>query len=267
MGFELDRIMKQYGVNIPGVVNYSGAAAPSVPTAPTGERPVSSDLTDKAALAKIEAYDKQLADFNAFKADPAAFNEMARKYQLDQKSYDTYKTDYQNRLQNTPMYLQSQFDTGYGRTASTTPTGSAMRIEADKPGGIGIDQANRNIQNWFAQNPGASASDINAAKTQFKVTDADIRNAMGSDFKYGDGQYAGYGSNMARSALGPGGIGMDQVKTNINKYVTDNPYATTAQIKAEGDKWGVSNKDMYDATGSYYANQLRDLLMAQCLCQ
>jgi hypothetical protein len=81
---------------------------------------------------------------------------------------------------------------------------------------------------------------------------------MGSDFRYGDGQFAGYGSNMERSARGPGGIGMDQVKTNINQYITDNPYATTAQIKAEGDKWGVSNKDMYNATGSYYGNQLKN---------
>jgi len=175
MGFELDRIMKQYGVSTPGVVNYSGAAAPSVPTAPTGERPTGDD---DAAKARQAAYDKQLADANAYKADPSAFNEMARKYQLDQKSYDTYKTDYQNRLQNTPMYLQSQFDTGYGRTASTTPTGSVMREYADKPGGIGIDQANRNIQNWFAQNPGASAADINAAKKEWSLTDADIRNAM-----------------------------------------------------------------------------------------
>jgi hypothetical protein len=190
--------------------------------------------------------------------DAAAFGEQMRKYGLDQKSYDTYKTDYQNRLSNTPMYLQGQFDTGYGRTASTTPTGSAMRAFADKPGGIGVDQANRNIQNYFAQNPSASAADVAAAKKQWDVTDADIRNAMGSDFRYGDGQSAGYGSNMERSARGPGGIGMDKANSNINKYIADNPYATTAQIKAEGDKWGVSNKDMYNATGSYYGNQLKN---------
>jgi hypothetical protein len=80
-----------------------------VPTTPAGTRPAGEDAAAKAAQG---TYDKQLADFNAYKADPAAFNETMRKYGLDQKSYDTYKTDYQNRLQNTPMYIQSQFDTG-----------------------------------------------------------------------------------------------------------------------------------------------------------
>jgi hypothetical protein len=254
MGFELNRIMKQYGVSTPGVINYSGAAAPSVPTAPTGERP---EGDDSAAKARQSAYDKQLADFNTYKTDPSAFNEMARKYLLDQKSYDTYKADYQNRLSNTPMYLQSQFDTGYGTMASTTPTGSVMRDYADKPDGIGVDRANINIQNWFAQNPSASAADIAAAKAEWSVTDADIKNAMGSGFKYGDGKPAGYGSDMARYALGPGGIGMDAANNNIKKYLADNPYATTAQIKAEADRWGVENKDMYNATGSYHGNQLK----------
>jgi hypothetical protein len=253
MGFELNRIMKQYGVSTPGMANYSGADAPTVPKAPTGDRPTGDDDAAKAAQT---AFDKQKADAEAYKKDPSAFNEAFRKYGLDQTSYDRYKSDYQNRLQNTPMYLQSQFDTGYGTTASTTPTGSVMRSYADKPGGIGIDQANRNIQNWFAQNPSASAADIAAAKKEWSLTDADIKNAMGSGFKFGDGKPSGYGSDMARYANGPGGVGMDKANSNINKFIADNPYATTAQIKAEGDKWGVSNKDMYNATGSYYGNQL-----------
>ena len=106
MGFELNRIMKQYGVSTPGMASYTGAAAPSMPTTPTGERPAGEDDTAKANQA---IYDKQLADANAYKADPTAFNEQLRKYGLDQKSYDTYKTGYQNRLQNTPMYAQGQF--------------------------------------------------------------------------------------------------------------------------------------------------------------
>jgi hypothetical protein len=106
MGFELNRIMKQYGVSTPGMASYTGTAAPSMPTAPTGERPAGED---DAAKANQAMYDKQLADANAYKADPTAFNEQLRKYGLDQKSYDAYKTNYQNRLQNTPMYADLQF--------------------------------------------------------------------------------------------------------------------------------------------------------------
>jgi hypothetical protein len=260
MGFELNRIMKQYGVSTPGMANYSGATAPSTELDTAYYAKMNPDLA-KADIKTPEQLQKHYTETGKKEGraayDAAAFSEQMRKYGLDQKSYDSYKTDYQNRLQNTPMYLQGQFDTGYGTTASTTPTGSVMRSYADKPGGIGVDQANRSIQNYFAQNPNASAADIAAAKKQWDVTDADIKNAMGSGFKFGDGKPSGYGSDMARYANGPGGVGMDKANSNINKYVTDNPYATTAQIKAEGDKWGVSNKDMYNATGSYYGNQLK----------
>jgi hypothetical protein len=259
MGFELNRIMKQYGVSTPGMANYSGATAPSTNFDSAYYAKANPDLA-KAKIDTPEELLKHYTDTGKKEGragyDVAAFNEAFRKYGLDQTSYDRYKSDYQSRLSNTPMYLQSQFDTGYGTTASTTPTGSVMRSYADKPGGIGIDQANRNIQNYFAQNPNASAADIAAAKKQWDVTDADIRNAMGSGFKFGDGKPSGYGSDMARYAVGPGGIGMDKANSNINKYIADNPYASTAQIKAEGDKWGVSNKDFYNATGSYYGNQL-----------
>jgi hypothetical protein len=259
MGFELNRIMKQYGVNTPGMANYSGTSAPSTELDTAYYAKMNPDLA-KADITTPEQLQKHYNESGKKEGraayDAAAFGEQMRKYGLDQKSYDTYKTDYQNRLSNTPMYLQGQFDTGYGRTASTTPTGSAMRAFADKPGGIGVDQANRNIQNYFAQNPSASAADVAAAKKQWDVTDADIRNAMGSGFSYGDGKPSGYGSTGVRYANAPGGVGMDKYNSNINKYIADNPYATTAQIKAEGDKWGVSNKDMYNATGSYYGNQL-----------
>ena len=133
MGFELNRIMKQYGVGTPGQVNYSGTAAPSVPTAPAGTRPAGEDAGAKAAQA---TYDKQLANFNAYKADPAAFNETMRKYGLDQKSYDTYKTDYQNRLQNTPMYAQTQFQTTPQPVANTVTDLYKMYLGRDPEAGI-----------------------------------------------------------------------------------------------------------------------------------
>jgi len=180
MGYELNRIMKQYGVSTPGQVNYSGTTAPLVPITPAGTRP-----TDTGAAA---TYDKQLADFNAYKADPAAFNETMRKYGLDQKSYDIYKTDYQNRLQNTPMYIQSQFDTG------NRPVSDAMKL--------------------------VTTGTANAATGQ--------------------------------------GIGVDQYQKNIRDYVADKPYASTQANQDYMKSKGISNQDVYGATGSYYGNQLKN---------
>ena len=261
MGFELNRIMKQYGVSTPGQVNYSGTSAPSTALDTAYYAKMNPDLA-AAKLTTPEQLQQHYTDSGKSEGraayDKGAFDEQMRKYNLDQKSYNNYKSDYQNRLQNTPMYLDKQYDTGYGRTASTVPTGSAMRIAADKPGGIGIDQANRSIREWFAQNPSATAADINAAKEQHKLTDADIRNAMGSDFKYGDGQFAGYGSNMARSALGPGGIGTDNYLNNIkNSKMFSNPNASTQSNQDYMSRVGISNQDVYDATGSYWGNQVK----------
>lgn len=84
MGYELKRLMGQYGVSTPGMVNYSGASAPGKPPA-----------------------------VDSTQADKDAFDESVRKYNLDNKSYDIYKKEYGNRLQNSPgMYSQPQFNTG-----------------------------------------------------------------------------------------------------------------------------------------------------------
>jgi hypothetical protein len=185
MGFELNRIMKQYGVNTPGMANYSGANAPTIPVAPTGERPTGDDDAAKAAQT---AFDKQKADADAYAKDKTAFNEAFRKYGLDQKSYDTYKTDYQNRLSNTPMYVQSQFDTG------NRPVSDAMK--------------------W------ATTGTADAAT----------------------------GRNM----------GVDKFNANTKQYIADNPYASTQSNQDYMKKYGISNQDVYNATGSYYGNQLKN---------
>ena len=178
MGYELNRIMKQYGVSTPGMASYTGTPPPSAPTAPTSSRPADdigeadikerqqaydqqlSDfnaytedpytykankgfvgyntnnfkapirpLGDRPAgtgtgISAQAAYDKQLADFNAYTADPNILTEQMRKYGLDQKSYDAYKNTYQGRLQNTPMYAQGQF-----QNYATLPDSKAGQLD------------------------------------------------------------------------------------------------------------------------------------------
>ena len=153
MGYELKRLMGQFGVSTPGMVNYSGAAAP-------GKAP----------------------DSGATQADRDAFSESVRKYNLDNKSYDIYKKEYENRLQNSPgMYSQTQFNTA-SSAPSTAYSYSPMAQRVNAPGGIGIDQANRDIQNWFASNPGATPSERAAIQQKYGVSDRDTRNAMGTAF-------------------------------------------------------------------------------------
>jgi len=185
MGFELNRIMKQYGVGTPGMATYTGAAAPVIPTAPTGERPTGDDDAAKAAQT---AFDKQKADADAYAKDKTAFNEAFRKYGLDQKSYDTYKADYQNRLQNTPMYVQSQFDTG------NRPVSDAMK----------------------------------------------------------------YATNTTKNEATGQGMGADKFYANTKQYIVDNPYASTQANQDYMKRYGISNQDVYNATGSYYGNQVKN---------
>ena len=181
MGYELNRIMKQYGVSTPSMASYSGTAAPGEqPVAPTLIEPVknTSGVITKA-LNKTQIAANQAAT-DKYNKDLAAWNETKAKYEADKPLYDTYTADYQNRLQNTPMYLQSQFDTG------------------NRPASAGVT-----------------------------------------------------------AATAQGGVGMDKYNQNINDWLNQNKTASTADIRAQQDRWGISNRDLFGATGSYWGNQLK----------
>jgi len=154
MGFELNRIMQQYGVGTPGRINYSGAT----PVDP-GTRPVGSDTLSGEALTKAQADHDALV---------AKYNLDQKNAPLDTAAYDAYKKEYQTRLMNTPMYMQSQFQTGY------EPKSSGVQYAQDT---IGLKQYNKNIQDWAAQNPNAYSTDINAIADKYGVSGQDIYNA------------------------------------------------------------------------------------------
>jgi hypothetical protein len=191
MGFELNRIMKQYGVNTPGMANYSGATAPSTELDTEYYAKANPDLK-KAGINTPEELQKHYNESGKKEGraayDAAAFNEAFRKYGLDQKSYDTYKTDYQNRLSNTPMYVQSQFDTG------NRPVSDAMK----------------------------------------------------------------FATNTTKNDATGQGMGVDKFYGNTKQYIADNPYASTQSNQDYMKKYGISNQDVYNATGSYYGNQLKN---------
>ena len=138
MGYELKKIMGQFGVSTPGMVNYSGAAAPGKPPA-----------------------------VDATQADKDAFDESVRKYNLDNKSYDIYKREYGNRLDNSPgMYSQPQFNTGTYttqvmpqlRAPLTAPTYGSV-----SPGMLNLSRAEQ--QNYYnsQRDIGYTANDLRKA--------------------------------------------------------------------------------------------------------
>ncbi|MFM7010380.1 MAG: hypothetical protein ACKO0Z_13800 [Betaproteobacteria bacterium] len=154
MGFELNRLMQQYGVATPGRISYSGA----MPVDP-GTRPVATDALTGEALTKAQGdYDSLLAKYNFDKANQAS----------DTAAYDAYKKEYQTRLQNTPMYMQSQFQTG------NEPKSAGLQYAQ---GNMGVKQFNQNIQDWAAKNPDAYSSEINAVADKYGISPQDIYNA------------------------------------------------------------------------------------------
>jgi len=88
MGYELDRLMQQYGVSTP-VLSYSGMQAPVKPA----------DLLATASTTDRANYDALLAKYNAD----------LPLYKSDQDKYKTYSDDYKNRLATTSMYDSPQY--------------------------------------------------------------------------------------------------------------------------------------------------------------
>lgn len=148
MGYELNRLMGQFGVSSPTLA-YSGTALPVKPAA------MAADATE--------------AQKTAFNTAETNYGTQKAAYDADRALFDKYKVDYQGRLQNTPMYSQSQFQ--------TKPSEGMQAASA--PGGIGADRYNANINNWLSQNPTASPQDMRRVMDQYGVSGYDVAQARG----------------------------------------------------------------------------------------
>ena len=102
MGYELDRLMQQFGVSTP-TLSYSGMSMPMKPT----------DLSAAASSTDKANYDALLAKYNA---------DMPL-YTSDQAKYKTYSDEYKNRLATTSLYDAPQYQRG---AMSSLGTGSAL---------------------------------------------------------------------------------------------------------------------------------------------
>ena len=96
MGYELNRLMQQYGV--------------TTPTLTTSTAPVSAMPTNTSDPAALEAYQKNLANFMAEQG---------------------YREQYQNRMANTPMYAAAQFQPNQQAINTwATPLSSPVPVSA-----------------------------------------------------------------------------------------------------------------------------------------
>lgn len=163
MGFELDRLMKQFGVATPSL-NYSGTGVPIDP----GVRPVATEALKGDDLAASQArYDNLLSKYNIDKVN----------YPADQALYNSYKTEYQNRMLGTPQYMQAQFQTGNEPKSDAYKYVTNPKFDAATGQGMGLKQFNTNIQNYATQNPTANTAAINAYADKYGISGQDIYNA------------------------------------------------------------------------------------------
>jgi len=107
MGYELDRLVRQYGLSTPTIQGYSGAAAPEGPAPANPTRPTElvaptlrtqptavakpTDPGAKATQEKRDAYNTNLNNYNAYLADLTAFN-------TEKTAYNTALTKYNKDL-------------------------------------------------------------------------------------------------------------------------------------------------------------------------
>jgi hypothetical protein len=175
----------------------------------------------------------------------------------DQVAYQQYRDEYMRRVMNTPQYLQSQFNTATtGPIVPAFMTYSPGQREYLNPRKGGLEQLNRKIRDWFNRNSAPTVAEVNDMQRMWGLTDQDVRNAMGRDFRYGLG-FSGYGSPGLNTAMAPLGIGQEQYNKNIRDWFATNPNATAADLAAAKEKYGISDLDIYKATGSYSGNVLR----------
>ena len=180
MGYELNKLMRQFGVATPGAVAYSGATVPGAPVAPTKSE---DDAAYQAALTKYDldkaAYEKDLPQMRAQEA-------------ADRAAYAKYLKDYQDRVLYTPQYTDQQY---YAKPSA------AMRY-ATGPEGMGVEKFNQNIRDAIAANPGMTPQQARAEMDKYGITGYDVARARGTLGMWGDTPIAApvYGAPLQAAA-------------------------------------------------------------------
>jgi hypothetical protein len=172
MGYELDKLMKQYGIGTASVAPYSGTEKPVAPT----------DTSASDYAQKMADYQQNLA-----------------KYNIEYPAYQQYVTDYKNRLANTPQYLAAQYQT----TPVTMPSQEAQDALKAAAGKYNVSQqqiddlakkynlSNKDIFNVTGSYYGAPLANPSAPKQDYTTDyDALVKSAYGTLGRSGFGTNA-----------------------------------------------------------------------------
>lgn len=249
MGYELNRLMKQYGVATPTM-----APAPQMP----GAAPVQSAYTGATGSP---------GDAAKYAADKAAFDENVRKYGLAQKAYDQYKTEYENRLANTNMYNQAQFSTTGANVPAITTFSPAQRTAigmapATQPAAVKTSPAdfmNSEAYRQFQKENEGSIGTMDMYESPYFGTVGSGSRGRAQDAAYENWR----ASQTPATAPGQQFAGLDQSGLNrlIRDYMAGNP--SQQQIEADKKIYGVNDYDIRNAmgTGTQYGKpQWKDVL-------
>jgi len=67
-----------------------------------------------------------------------------------------------------------------------------------------------------------------------------------------------FATNTTKNDATGQGMGVDKFYANTKQYIADNPYASTQANQDYMKRYGISGQDAYNATGSYFGNQLKN---------
>ena len=228
---ELSELMRSYGVTSMEVPTYQGVAKPTEPT----------DKTSTTYDADKTAYDASLANYNA-----------------DLDKFKQYKSDFQNRIDTTPQYLDSQFLT----MGKPIPSKLPPSVEKDGKSIRWFDEPATTASSTSQKGPTQEAIDaLKAVSGKYDASEADVKGLM---TKYGmtnkdvyniTGNY--YGANMqapiySNTVVTPTTNQTASIKDLFTKYLRRD--ATPADI----DYWtrsirsGKSNDEIAAALDAQY---------------
>lgn len=121
----------------------------------------------------MKTYNTDLTKFNT---DKTTWDELQRKYDLDQKSYNNYVDEYKSRIANTPQY-----DPLLKAVGPTRPNTSMGQTTLPKPVPIAPPSvSNSDISSWVSNNPNATMQDAQKYQATNNLTNRDLYNATGS---------------------------------------------------------------------------------------
>ena len=178
MGYELNKLMRQFGVSTPGVANYSGAVAPVAPLEPmkesevpaTGMRAARNLLADAEYDNAMERYRTDLASYETNKEPQTA------AATADRAAYDAYRNAYMDRVMNTPQYMDAQY-----QAAPSAAVNWATSPVKDAAGGrgIGMDRFQQNIRDYVANNAASTPFQLRAEMDKYGISGYDAAQARG----------------------------------------------------------------------------------------